>query len=116
MGYQVGVTPVQMVTAVSSIANGGTLYEPRVVRAIIKDGQRVEVPHKALRRTVSERTASQMTAIMEAVVEEGTGKSARISGYTVAGKTGHGAQGHQRRLFAVGVQRVVRRLRAVSQA
>ena len=58
MGYQVGVTPLQMATAVSSIANGGTLYEPRVVRAIIKDGQRVEVPHKALRRTVSERTAS----------------------------------------------------------
>ena len=70
MGYQVGVTPVQMAAAVSSIANGGTLYEPRVVRAVIKDGQRIEVPHKALRRTVSERTASQMTAIMEAVVEE----------------------------------------------
>ncbi len=88
MGYQVGVTPVQMAAAVSSIANGGTLYEPRVVRATIKDGQRIEVPHKALRRTVSERTTSQMTAIMEAVVEEGTGKSARIAGYTVAGKTG----------------------------
>jgi len=88
MGYQVGVTPVQMATAVSSIANGGTLYEPRVVRATIKDGQRVEVPHKALRRTVSERTTSQMTAIMEAVVEDGTGKNARIDGYTVAGKTG----------------------------
>jgi cell division protein FtsI (penicillin-binding protein 3) len=88
MGYQVGVTPVQMVTAVSSIANGGTLYEPHVVRAVIRDGQRLEVPKKALRRTVSERTASQMTAIMEAVVEEGTGKSARIAGYTIAGKTG----------------------------
>ena len=88
MGYQVGVTPMQMAAAVSSIANGGTLYEPRVVRATIKDGQRIEVPHKALRRTVSERTTSQMTAIMEAVVEEGTGKSARIAGYTVAGKTG----------------------------
>ena len=88
MGYQVGVTPIQMAAAVSSIANGGTLYEPRVVRATIKDGQRIEVPHKALRRTVSERTTSQMTAIMEAVVEEGTGKSARIAGYTVAGKTG----------------------------
>lgn len=88
MGYQVGVTPVQMVTAVSSIANGGTLYEPHIVRAVIKDGQRIEVAPKELRRTVSERTASQMTAIMEAVVEEGTGKSARIAGYTVAGKTG----------------------------
>ncbi len=88
MGYQVGVTPVQMATAVSSIANGGMLYEPRVVRATITDGRRSEMPHRVLRRTVSERTASQMTAIMEAVVEEGTGKSARINGYTVAGKTG----------------------------
>ena len=49
MGYQVGVTPLQMAAAVSSVANGGTLVEPRVVRAFIKDGQRVEVPHKALR-------------------------------------------------------------------
>ena len=40
MGYQVGVTPLQMATAVSSVANGGTLVEPRVVRAVIKDGQR----------------------------------------------------------------------------
>ena len=88
MGYQVGVTPVQMATAVSSVANGGTLYEPRIVRAIIKDGQRAEIPHKALRRTVSERTAAQLTAIMEAVVDRGTAKAAQIDGYTIAGKTG----------------------------
>jgi cell division protein FtsI (penicillin-binding protein 3) len=88
MGYQVGVTPVQMATAVSSVANGGTLYEPRVLRATIKDGQRVDVGRKALRRTVSEHTAAQLTAIMEAVVERGTGKAARIDGYTIAGKTG----------------------------
>jgi cell division protein FtsI (penicillin-binding protein 3) len=88
MGYQVGVTPVQMASAVSSLANGGTLYEPRVVRATIKDGQRVAVGHKALRRTVSEHTAAQLTAIMEAVVERGTAKAARMDGYTIAGKTG----------------------------
>ena len=88
MGYQVGVTPVQMAAAVSSIANGGMLYEPRVVRATITDGQRAAVPHKVLRRTVSERTAAQLTAIMEAVVERGTAKAAQIDGYTIAGKTG----------------------------
>ena len=55
MGYQVGVTAVQMASAVSSVANGGTLYEPRVVRAVIKDGKRTEVDHKALRRTGSGR-------------------------------------------------------------
>jgi cell division protein FtsI (penicillin-binding protein 3) len=88
MGYQVGVTPVQMAAAASSVANGGTLYEPRVVRAIIKDGQRAEVGRKAVRRTISEHTAAQLTAIMEAVVERGTAKAARMEGYTIAGKTG----------------------------
>jgi cell division protein FtsI (penicillin-binding protein 3) len=88
MGYQVGVTAVQMATAVSSIANGGTLYQPRVVLAVTKAGKRVEVAHKAIRRTVSEATAAELTTIMEQVVERGTGKSARIDGYTVAGKTG----------------------------
>jgi cell division protein FtsI (penicillin-binding protein 3) len=88
MGYQVGVTPLQMAAAVSSIANGGTLYEPRVVRATIADGKRTEVGHKALRRTVSEHTAARLTAIMEMVVERGTATRARIDGYTIAGKTG----------------------------
>ena len=88
MGYQVGVTAVQMATAVSSVANGGTLYEPRIVRAVSRDGKRVEVAHKALHRTISENTAAQLTTIMEQVVERGTGKAAQIPGYTIAGKTG----------------------------
>jgi cell division protein FtsI (penicillin-binding protein 3) len=88
MGYQIGVTPLQMAAAVSSVANGGTLYEPRVVRALIQDGRRFEVPTKALRRTISEHTAAELTAIMEEVVERGTAKSARMDGFTIAGKTG----------------------------
>jgi cell division protein FtsI (penicillin-binding protein 3) len=88
MGYQVGVTPMQMAAAVSSVANGGTLLEPHVVRATIKDGRRAEVAPKTVRRTISERTAGQLTAIMESVVEEGTAKKAQIPGYTIAGKTG----------------------------
>src|SRR6266540_40450 len=58
MGYQVGVTPLQMATAVSSIANGGHLLQPRVVRAFIKDGRRIEVPHKEMRRTIEPDTAA----------------------------------------------------------
>ena len=50
MGYQVGVTPLQMAAAVSSVANGGELLEPRVVRAFISDGRRDEVPRKVVRR------------------------------------------------------------------
>ena len=88
MGYQVGVTPLQMAAAVSSIANGGELFEPRIVRAVIADDTRTPVPHKVVRRTVSAGTAATLTQIMEEVVERGTGTRAKIPGYTVAGKTG----------------------------
>jgi len=89
MGYQVGVTPLQMAAAVSSVANGGELIEPRVVRAVIRGARRVPVPRKVLRRTISPGTAAELTRIMEGVVEEGgTATRAKLEGYTVAGKTG----------------------------
>ncbi|HEY2433681.1 MAG TPA: penicillin-binding protein [Vicinamibacterales bacterium] len=92
MGYQVGVTALQMVTAVSSIANGGHLIQPRVVRAFIKDGRRVEVPHREMRKTIEPDTAATLTTIMEQVVERGTARAAQIEGYTIAGKTGTAAK------------------------
>ena len=92
MGYQVGVTPLQMAAAVSAIANGGDLYEPRVASAVVKDGHRVAVPHKLVRRAVEPGIAAAMTAIMEQVVERGTATMAQIPGYGVAGKTGTAAK------------------------
>jgi len=92
MGYQVGVTPLQMVTALSSIANGGMLMRPHLVRAVIRDGVRHPVAPEALRRTIKADTAAELTTIMEGVVERGTGKPARIDGYTIAGKTGTAAK------------------------
>jgi cell division protein FtsI (penicillin-binding protein 3) len=94
MGYQVGVTPLQMVTAVSSVANNGELVEPRVIRAVYRDNRRYAVEPKVVRRTVSAGTAATMTGIMEGVVGDahGTAKAARIPGYTIAGKTGTAAK------------------------
>jgi cell division protein FtsI (penicillin-binding protein 3) len=92
MGYQVGVTPLQMAAAVSSIANGGQLIQPRVVRAVIKDGRRVPVPRKVVRRAINEGVAAELTTIMEQVVERGTATAAQIPGYTIAGKTGTAAR------------------------
>lgn len=88
MGYQVGVTPLQMAAAASAVANGGTLYEPHVVRAIIKNSQRVVVEPKVVRQAILPETAATVTEIMEKVVTDGTGRNARLASYTVAGKTG----------------------------
>jgi cell division protein FtsI (penicillin-binding protein 3) len=88
MGYQVAVTPLQMAAAVSSVANGGSLMEPHVVRAFVKNGRRVPVAPKVLRKTVSASTIAELRTIMEGVVERGTAKAAQIPGYTIAGKTG----------------------------
>ena len=88
IGYQVGVTPLQMATAVSAVANGGEVLQPRVVRAVTRDGVRAEVEKKVLRRAISQRTAAQLLPMLEAVVEKGTAKVAQMEGFTVAGKTG----------------------------
>jgi cell division protein FtsI (penicillin-binding protein 3) len=92
MGYQVGVTPLQMLAAVSSVANGGQYVEPRVIRAVYKEDRRYAVQPKIVRRTISADTAATMTEIMEGVVDRGTAKAAQIPGYTIAGKTGTAAK------------------------
>ena len=93
IGYQVAVTPLQMLAAVSSIANGGSYVEPRLVRAMYRNNVRVAVQPKTVRQTVNPETAATLTSIMEGVVDHGTGKlTAQIAGYTVAGKTGTAAK------------------------
>jgi membrane peptidoglycan carboxypeptidase len=88
------VTPLQMVAAISSVANGGELVEPRVIRAVYRDNRRYAVEPKVVRRTISPDTAATLTGIMEGVVgdDHGTAKAARIPGYTIAGKTGTAAK------------------------
>jgi cell division protein FtsI (penicillin-binding protein 3) len=93
IGYQVGVTPLQMATAVSAVANGGELIQPRVVRAVIRGEQRLRVPRKVLGRPISESTAATLRVLLEAVTDEGgTATKAQIPGFTVAGKTGTAAK------------------------
>src|SRR5438128_2304384 len=92
MGYQVGVTPLQMVTAVSAVANGGELVEPRAIRAVYHGNRRYHVQPKVVRRSIAGDTAALLTTIMEEVVERGTARAAQIPGYTIAGKTGTAAK------------------------
>ena len=90
MGQEVGVTPLQMVSAVAAIANDGVLMKPYVVSGMRdQKGQLVKetFPH-VKRRVVSPATARSLTTILEGVVTSGTGTKAAIPGFRVAGKTG----------------------------
>ena len=89
MGYQVGVTPLQIVTAASAVANGGLLREPHIVGAVVRNGVREVTKPKVIRRAISSQTAATLTAMMEGVVSpRGTAKVAMLEHYQVAGKTG----------------------------
>lgn len=88
MGQEVGVTALQLVTAYSSIANGGILIQPRLVRDVFRGDQHDPLPPAAGRRVVSERTALFITKMLTDVVERGTGLQAQPTGYSAAGKTG----------------------------
>jgi cell division protein FtsI (penicillin-binding protein 3) len=94
MGYQVAVTPLQIVSAVSAVANSGEMMEPRVIRAVYLNNRRYEVRPKVVRQTISGETAATLTGIMEGVVsaEHGTAHAAQIPGFTIAGKTGTAAK------------------------
>ncbi len=89
MGQEIGVSALQMARLFGVIANGGTLVEPRIVRAIRElGGSEVELDQASGPRVLSADTAATMQAILERVVEAGTGRLAQIPGYRVAGKTG----------------------------
>lgn len=90
MGQEIGVTAIQMVSAMGAIANGGVLMKPYVVSEIRDVQGRVlrQMLPQVKRRVVSPETARTVTTILEGVVTEGTGGKAAIPGFRVAGKTG----------------------------
>jgi cell division protein FtsI (penicillin-binding protein 3) len=94
MGQEVGVTPLQMVNAVSSIANGGLAYKPHVVQEMRRGEQVLPLDVAAAgtnaepKRVIRPETAATLRRLMEGVILKGTGKKARLDGWTAAGKTG----------------------------
>jgi cell division protein FtsI/penicillin-binding protein 2 len=88
IGQEVGVTPLQLVTAYAAVANGGLLYQPRIVHDVFLNKEHDPLPPISGRRVLSARTAAVMKEILAAVVERGTGVSAQLNGYSAAGKTG----------------------------
>ncbi|MEP6955427.1 MAG: penicillin-binding protein 2 [Chthoniobacterales bacterium] len=91
MGHEVGVTPLQMVTAMAVIANGGKLVTPRIVKSITSaDGQVVsDFEPTVLRQVISPKTAQQINIALRGVVSDrGTAEKAAVEGFTICGKTG----------------------------
>lgn len=88
-GQGISVTPLQLISAVNSIANGGKLMKPMVVDKIItEDGKEIELPPVFERQTVSEKTAKIVNWMMVNTVEAGESQWTKIADYKIAGKTG----------------------------
>ena len=94
-GQRFEITPIQLITAVSAIANKGVMNEPRIVKKSIdtETGEVEEYPVVEKGRVISEKTANDVLSMMESVVAQGTGKNAQVKGYTVGGKTGTSEDG-----------------------
>ena len=91
-GQTFNITPLQLITAVSAVANGGRLMQPYIVSKILnEDGSVAQTREPTLiRQVISEETSARVNAILETVVSAkgGTGKNAYVAGYRIAGKTG----------------------------
>lgn len=89
-GQSFNVTPLQMVTMVSAVANGGKLMKPHLVKELVDSDQNVieEYKPQVIRQVISEETSKTMCEILESVVSVGGGKNAYLAGYRIAGKTG----------------------------
>ena len=94
-GQRFEITPLQLITAVSAIANGGNLLTPRILTATIdsQTGERTELPVENKGEVISKETSDKVLSMMESVVSEGTGKNAKVAGYRIGGKTGTSEDG-----------------------
>jgi cell division protein FtsI (penicillin-binding protein 3) len=88
MGQEIGVTPIQILSAMSAIANGGLIVRPHVVKELRRGDSDMTPEQPAPRRVIRATTAATMRQMLEGVVLSGTGTKARLDGYTAAGKTG----------------------------
>lgn len=89
-GQRLNVTPLQMVTAISCVANDGLLMKPRIVKEITNTdtGTTTEVSTIQVKQVISKQTSEKVKSMMESVVTDGSGRHAAVSGYSIGGKTG----------------------------
>ncbi|MGH9454011.1 MAG: penicillin-binding protein, partial [Terriglobia bacterium] len=88
IGQEIGVTPIQIISAYSAVANGGIMFKPRIIQDVFLGNEHDPVLPSQGHRVISERTAEEMRRMLVGVVDHGTGVNAQVKGYTVGGKTG----------------------------
>lgn len=89
-GQRFTITPLQLITAVSSIANDGVLMQPRVVKQIVNPDTNTttNIEPTKIRKVLSTETCDELKSLLESVVTSGTGRYAAVEGYSIGGKTG----------------------------
>ena len=91
-GQRFEITPLQLITAVSAIANGGTLMQPRIVKQVVTKDSNNQISKNIdvtpVRTVISKETAEKVCDMMGYVVTDGSGKKAAVKGYYIGGKTG----------------------------
>lgn len=97
-GQGISVTPLQLASAIASIANGGIVMQPQIVRSLVLDGRVYTLPHRILGRAIRPETARQVTEMMVSAAESYATGTDLVPGFRVAGKTGTaeipGAEGY----------------------
>ena len=94
-GQRFEITPLQMITAVATIANDGIYIKPRIVKSIQNSvtGEITEMPVETGNQVISKENSEKVLSMMNSVVSEGTGKNAKVVGYNIGGKTGTSEDG-----------------------
>lgn len=89
-GQGLSITPLQMISAISAVANDGVLMKPRIVKSITNTdtGAVTTIEPTEVRQVISKETAEKACYMMESVVVNGTGGNGSVTGYTIGGKTG----------------------------
>ena len=89
-GQRFTITPIQLITAISCVANKGVLVQPKIVKSITNPdtGTVTAIDTKEVRQVISKETSEKMIDMLTSVVSDGTGKYGQVPGYTTAGKTG----------------------------
>jgi len=102
IGYEIGVTPIQMAMAYGALANGGKLLEPHLIRELRAPDGKVVFSQKprVIRQVISSALAREISKVLVDVVDDGTGTEAQLATFTVAGKSGtsraYGSSGYER--------------------